>query len=121
MNNLVKLEDKKVLIICKDAGEANFYAKQYGWETWQFVSSISALALQKDVVIVYVGLWHERRDLNRVNEIVDEMIKSGKAYIPLNKKMQRYKIHPKNKPEVISYNTVSSYSPYSVRGKSKVR
>lgn len=55
MEDTIRLEDKKVLVICNSASEANFYAKQYGWENWQFVSSVDTMRGQKDVVIVYVG------------------------------------------------------------------
>lgn len=118
MESAIKLEDKKVLIICNSASEANFYAKQHGWEIWQFVSSVDTLVGQVDVVIVYVGMWQYRNDLNRINEIVDEMVREEKAYIPNNVKMQRYEIAKKSTDKV-QYNIPKSH-PYS-KSKLKVR
>lgn len=61
-----------------------------------------------------------RDDLNRINEIVDEMVSEEKAYIPNNVKMQRYEIARKSKVDEFQYNIPKSHQ-YSPDWKKKMK
>lgn len=74
-------EERKILIICGSAKQANYYARLNNWHNWKFVDSVEGLRGENNVSIAFCGTCFYRNDYNRLNELAEEMMKAGKAAI----------------------------------------